>query len=122
MFNPVVQSLLLQAGLIGAVAVVVGLWAGVGTSLAVLFGGLVAVANSALLAWRWHKGARDYHCDAGRHLRSFYRSMLERFFVVMTLLATGFVLMGEHRLGLLAGFAVGQSAWILTSLTLRERN
>jgi uncharacterized Tic20 family protein len=122
MFIPVSHQLRQQAGVICLVVVVAGLWAGLGTALALLYGGLVAVANGALLVWRWHKGARDFHCDAGRHLRSFYRSALERFLVVLVLLAAGFALTGGHRIALLAGFAVGQLAWILTSLTLRERN
>ena len=90
--------------------------------MAVLLGGLVAVANSSLLVWRWHKGARDFHCDAAKHLRSFYRSAMERFFVVVALLAVGFVLMKDHTMALLMGFVVGQISWLLASLTLRERN
>lgn len=121
MFMTVYRPLLLQSGMVGLAALVAGLYGEVGTALAILLGGGVAVVNAALLLWRWRKGVHDFHCDAGRHLRSFYRSSLERFFVVVILLAAGYTWLGDHPLGLLAGFVVGQMAWMLASLTLRER-
>jgi F0F1-type ATP synthase assembly protein I len=113
--------LLLQTGMVGLAALVAGLFGDLGIALAVLYGGGVAIANSALLFWRWHKGLRDFHCDAGKHVRSFYRSFMERFFVVMILLVAGFYWLGDRPLALLAGFVVGQMALMLASLTLRER-
>jgi ATP synthase protein I len=121
MFIVVLRPLLVQGGLVVLAALVAGGLGGVGTGLAALYGGAVALANTTLLFWRWHKGVRDYHCDADRHLRSFYRSGMERFFVVLILLSAGFVWLDDHRLALLAGFLVGQMAWMLACLTLRER-
>lgn len=115
------SPLLLQLGAVGLAALVAGLFGEVGTALAVLYGGGVAVANVSLLLWRWHKGVRDFHCDVGRHMKSFYRSSMERFFVVVILLAAGLAWFGIDPLALLAGFVVGQMAWMLASLTLRER-
>jgi ATP synthase protein I len=117
----VLVPLLVQSVLVMLAALVAGWFGGVGTALATLYGGGVAVVNAALLLWRWRKGLYVFHCDAGRHLRSFYRSFMERFFVVIFLLAAGFAWLGEHPLALLAGFLVGQMAWMLASLTLRER-
>lgn len=113
--------LLLQSGAVGLAALAAGLFGGLEIALAMLYGGGVAVANTALLFWRWHKGLQDFHCDAGKHVRSFYRSFMERFFVVLILLAAGFYWLGDRPLALLAGFVVGQMAWMLASLTLRER-
>lgn len=121
MLIPVLRPLFWQAGVVGVAALIGGVYGEAGTALAVLFGGGVAVVNTSLLLWRWRQGSRDYHCDAGRHLRSFYRSSLERFFVVVILLAAGFALLGTNSLALLAGFLVGQIAWIAMSQTLRER-
>lgn len=121
MFIAVLRPLLLQSGTVGLAALLAGLFGGVGTAMTVLYGGGVAIANTSLLIWRWHKGVRDFHCDAGRHVRAFYRSAMERFFVVVILLAAGFYWLGDHPLALLAGFVVGQMAWMLASLTLRER-
>ena len=121
MFMSTWRTLLWQVGMVGLIVLVVGWIGGIQAALAMLYGGMVAVANTALLFWRWRQGARDYHCDAGKHMRSFYRSMVERFFVVVILLAVGFLLTGNQALILLAGFVVGQVAWLMASLTLRER-
>lgn len=121
MLIAVLPSLLLQMGAVGLAALVAGLYGGVGTALAMLYGGAVALANSSLLLWRWRRGVHDFHCDAGRHLRSFHRSGMERFFVVVILLAAGFTWLGDDPLVMLAGFLVGQTAWMLASLILRER-
>lgn len=121
MFNAVLGSLLLQSGMVGLASIVAGFFGEVGTALAVLYGGGVSIANSSLLMWRWHRGARVFHCDAGRHLKSFYRSGMERFFVVVILLAAGFYWIGDHPMALLTGFVIGQIAWMLANLALRER-
>lgn len=117
----VIRPVLFQSAAIAVAALAGGMFGNMVTALAVVYGGVVALANSGLLIWRWHKGARDYHCDAGRHMRSFYRSMLERFFVVMLLLAAGFAWVGNQPLAVLAGFVVGQLAWMLATPTLNER-
>jgi len=106
--------------LIAGAALVVAYAFGGSEAMALLYGGAVAWANVGLLFWRWRRGVSEHHCDPSRHLKSFHRSMLERFFVVGVLLAPGFVL-SAHPAILLAGFVVGQLAWLLASLTLRER-
>jgi ATP synthase protein I len=118
---PVLGSLKVQASTVALVALAAGLIGNAGIALAIAYGGGVSLANTALLWWRWRKGVRDYHCDAGRHLRSFYRSALERFFIVVIVLAAGFYWIGDHPVAVLAGFLVGQMAWMLANLTLRER-
>lgn len=89
-----------------------------------LYGGAVAMANSGLLAWRWHRGLRDFHCDGRRHLKNFHRSLKERFFVVILLLAAGFAygLMepGFQPLAMLSGFVVGQLAWVISMAALKS--
>lgn len=115
------RPVLFQSVGLAVTALVVALLGETAVALAYLFGGGVSMVNTGLLYLRWHKGVRDFHCDTHRHLRSFYRSGMERFFVVVMLLAAGFVLMGDHPLALLAGFVVGQMALMLASLILRER-
>lgn len=121
MFIAVLRSLKVQSGIVGLAVIVAGVFGDVGIALAVAYGGGVSMASTALLWWRWHRGVRDYHCDTGRHVRSFYRSAMERFFVVVIMLAAGFFWIGDHPGALLVGFLVGQMAWMLASLTLRER-
>jgi ATP synthase protein I len=115
------RSVLVLVVAMVSAGLIAGAWGDAATALAVLCGGAVAVINAVLLWWRYRQGARDVHSDAARHLRSFYRSGLERFLVVCILLAAGLALTGLAPLPLLAGFVVGQLVWILATLALRER-
>jgi ATP synthase protein I len=114
-------GLVLQASVIVIVAMLGLAWQGWTVAGATLYGGGVALLNTAMLVWRWHRGLRDYHCDGERHLKSFHRSFLERFFVVAILLATGLGVLSLAALPLLTGFIVGQLAWMAASLGPRER-
>lgn len=114
-------ALVLQVGII-AVSALVAIWkSGLGAGVAVACGGAVALMNTSLLLWRWYQGSDKFHCDAHRHLRAFFRSSLERFVVVGVLLAAGFLSFELKPFAFLAGFVVGQLAWMVASLTLRER-
>lgn len=113
-------SLLLQLVVLVMVVMVVGHWQDAGFAWAMLYGGFVALANSGVLVLRWWRGLKVFHCDGQRHLKSFNRSMLERFFVVSGLLAVGFGLLDLLPQALLAGFIVGQLAWALAMLLTRR--
>lgn len=90
-----------------------------------VYGGGIAMANAGLLTWRWHRGLQDFHCDGRKHLGSFHRSLLERFFVVVLLLAAGFAYgLSEpafRPLVMLVGFVVGQLAWGIAVAALKTR-
>ena len=92
-------------------------WHGAEAGESALYGGLVAMLNAGLLVWRWWRGRHDYHCDGQRHLRMFHRSSLERFFIVGILLALGMSGFRLAPLAILAGFIVGQFAWIIAVAT-----
>ncbi|MBI5330345.1 MAG: ATP synthase subunit I [Betaproteobacteria bacterium] len=106
-------ALSVQAGLVITASLLVWSSLGAPVAVAVAYGGVVALANSGLLVWRWHRGRKEFHCDSGRHMKGFHRSALERFFVVGILLAAG---MAGSRLGplaMLVGFTVGQLSWVV---------
>ena len=88
--------------------------------LAIMYGASIALVNSGLLVRRWYVGLYQYHCDGERHLKSFHRSSMERFFVVGIMFAVGFGLMDLANLELFAGFIVGQLAWALSMLLARR--
>ncbi len=111
-----------QIALIGFMVLAVSYWQGAEAALAASYGGLGALLNTALLYWRWSRGATQFHSDANRHLQSFYRSSIERFFVVGLWLAVGFAWMRLSPSAMLTGFVVGQLAWLIASLALRERS
>ena len=98
-------------------------------ALAMGYGLFISLVNSGMLVWRWHKGRYDYHCNGGRHLRAFNRSSIERFVIVSLLFAAGFsglggfggfVLTNLSAEWILAGFIVGQLAWLLALVLARR--
>jgi ATP synthase protein I len=110
----------LQAIVAAAAAVIGYLHGGTPAAWAALFGAGIALTNTLLLAWRLHRGKRQLHTDAQRHLRSFYFSIVERFFIVGGLLAIGFGALHLAPLPLIAAFVAGQSAWMISGLTSRD--
>jgi ATP synthase protein I len=108
-------SLSLQAVVLNVFSLLVWAWWGWTAAVPFYFGVGVALLNSGLLIWRWHRGLVDYHCDGERHLRSFHRSTMERFFVVGMLLAAGLAGLDLAPLPLLTGFIVGQLAWVIAA-------
>lgn len=111
-----------QTGLIVFLSLLAGLvlddW---GSSLALFYGGVAALLNTGLLWWRWWQGAKRIHSEPGRHLKTFYRSSMERFFLVGIWLAVGFTILRLSPPALLFGFVVGQLVWIFANWFQRER-
>jgi len=108
-----------------AVVVLIGAFAGLAlygnvVAQAMLAGGGVALTNTLLLAWRMRDDHRSANQSAQGHLWTFYRSSLERFFVVGSLLAAGMGPLGFKPLPLLAGFVLGQMALVFSFLIIRR--
>jgi len=85
------------------------------SGISVLWGGFCALVNVCLLIWRMRTDAGQ-DVDANRQLRLMYRSALERFFVVMGLLAFGMLRLKFAPLAILLGFIVGQTVLIMVPL------
>lgn len=127
MISPPPAGMLLIYRVVGAQVVVVLLGAIFGwafheraTAEAVLAGGAVALTNSLLLAWRMRGDRRTGDRSPQGHLWTFYRSSLERFLVVASLLAIGIGPLGFKPLPLLAGFVLGQMALVFSFLIIRR--
>ncbi len=87
---------------------------GQANAFAVIFGGLVALANSVLLAWRMRAAKRLINnTDAQQDLRMLYRTGMERFVLVVVFLALGMGVLKLDPLVLIAGFVLGQLAWLV---------
>lgn len=113
-------ALLLQCVVMLLVVAVSWLWSGVVVAQAVAYGSVIALVNSGMLVGRWYIGLVDYHCNGERHLKSFHRSILERFFVVGSLLAVGFGALDLAPQAMLTGFIVGQLAWAFAVMLSRR--
>jgi len=86
--------------------------------VSVFWGGMAALANMVLLAWRLFYGDRPTF-SAEQHLRLMYRSSLERFFIVTSLLAIGMLKLKLAAFGVIIGFLVGQVVLVLVPI-MRE--
>jgi hypothetical protein len=101
--------------IIAAAAAVIGyLYGGMPAALAALYGAAIALTNTLLLVWRQHRGKRQLHADAQRHLWSFYFSTLERYFVVGGLFVAGLGGLHLSPPPLLIAFVAGQVAWLFS--------
>lgn len=84
-----------------------------------VYGSIVAIIGALFLAWRYRQGLE--HSEAEWVLRHAYKTAIERFIWTIFLLALGFKLLGLTPVWLLAGFVVGQAAWLLAPIWMRLR-
>ncbi|NOT68966.1 MAG: ATP synthase subunit I [Methylophilaceae bacterium] len=113
------EVLVIQIVLIAIIAVATYLMSGY-NALSVAWGGLCSLVNVGLLKLRLHTDS-DSSISASRHLGLMYRSALERFFVVMGLLAFGVLRMDLVPFAVLLGFMSGQVGLILAYLIFGMR-
>ena len=80
------------------------------------FGGLTACANALLLEWRRYRADSGRALSADASLRVLYRSVLERFLMVMLLFALGMGVLQLEPLALLVGFIAGLLGLVITGI------
>ena len=107
------RALLVQGALVLAAALLVYATYGQASAVAGISGGLVALANSGLLAWRMWTARRLNKTDAQRDLRMLYRTGLERFALVAIFLTLGMGILKLDPLIMIAGFVLGQLGWLV---------
>lgn len=88
----------------------------------VAFGSCLALISTLFLVWRHKQGERKPGSSAEWYLRQAYRTEVERFIWVAAMLAVGFKLLELAPLWMLAGFVVGQAAWLLIPIWTRFEN
>lgn len=82
----------------------------------VLCGASASLANGLMLAWHMREKADKAIRAPGGHLKAMYLSSLERYAVVVLLLAAGLRLLGFAPLYVLAGFVAGQAGLVAARL------
>lgn len=85
------------------------------SGVSILWGELCALVNVLLLSWRMMQ-RKHQDATAGRQLAWMYRSALERFFVVIGLLAFGMLRLHLSAGLVILGFVLGQVVLILVPL------
>lgn len=105
-FDWVQLSLLLAAS--------AGFWLAMGwkAAVALIFGGLVTIANGQLQRWQLKRAAHIAGNNPARNLRYLYRCAAERIFATVILFAAGIGLMALPPLPLLGGYLIAQGAVI----------
>ena len=107
------RALLVQWVLVWTAVLVVYAAFGRATAQPVMGGGLIAISGSALLWLRWWQSNKRVQADAQQVVRAVYRTGLERFVLVVLLLALGLSYFKHAAAALLAGFVLGQLAWLI---------
>jgi ATP synthase protein I len=106
-----------QAALALIAAVIGGVFAGFDAALAALFGGLVALAVSAVLVWHERQSKRHPEWDQHRLFKMFIRAGVERLVVLVGLLAVGLGVLKLSPLPLLLGLLLAQLGWMAAALS-----
>jgi ATP synthase protein I len=109
-----------QAALALIAAVIGGVFAGPDVALAALFGGLVALAVSAVLVWHERQSKRHPEWDQHRLFKMFIRAGVERLFVLVGLLAVGLGGLKLSPLPLLLGLMLAQFGWLAAALSRKN--
>ena len=107
---------LAQAGLAPIAALIGGAYAGMGTGLAVLYGALVALAVSMVLALREWQSMQHPEWDQHRLFKLFIRTGVERLVLLVGLLVLGLGVLKLSPLPLLLGLVLAQFAWLAAAI------
>lgn len=87
-----------------------------------VYGNCVALVSTVFLAWRFRQGERQEGLGAEKVLQQAYRTAIERFAWVMIMLGVGFKFLELVPIWMLAGFVVGQAAWLLIPIWMKFEN
>lgn len=101
-----------QALLAAVAAILGGVFAGFGGASSALYGGIVALAVSAVLVWREKQSKR--HPEWGQHrlFKMFVRAGVERLLVLVGLLTLGLGVLKLDPLPLMLGLMLAQFGWL----------
>lgn len=115
MRNVVIRLLLMQSVAAVIAAVAYGTVNGSGAAVAAIYGGLVALIMSLMLAWRIGQAAQS-----DRAMRWLVVGAAERMVVVCIAFAIGVGLIGIRPVPMLVGFGVSEFAYYLAAGPLRR--
>ena len=107
---------LAQAGLAPIAALIGGFYAGIEAGLAVLYGVLVALAVSTVLALREWQSMQHPEWDQHRLFKLFIRTGVERLVLLVGLLVFGLGVLRLAPLPLLLGLVFAQFAWLAAAI------
>ena len=101
--------------IISIIVAVVFLTKGYWESLAAIYGGLVSICISMLLLWSFKRANDAAKIDPGKSMRILYFGAVQRFVLVLGLIAVGIGLFKLDPTALVVGFALAQAGYLLGS-------
>lgn len=110
------RLLLVQGGLVAAVAAGFAVVTGPGAVPAVLFGGAIALFNTLVSAERLHRATAVAGQDPSGGMASLYMGAVIRFVATPALIVVGIAALALDPVAILAGFAVAQLGYLLNNV------
>jgi len=107
----VISTQLIVSIIVAAVFLTKGTW----DSLAAVYGGLVSICISLLLLRGIQRANDAAITDPGKSMRILYIGAVQRFVVVLALIALGIALLKLSPIALITGFALAQIGYLLGS-------
>ena len=90
-------------------------------SKSLVFGSLIAMTSTLVLALRLKQGESKESFGAEWALRQAYRTAIERYVWTAIMLGVGFGLLKLAPIWMLAGFVLGQIAWLFIPIWMKLR-
>jgi len=116
-----VRLVFLQVGLTVAGAILTYVVVAPPAAKSLVYGSCIALVSTLFLAWRLKQGELRENLGAEWALQQAYRTAIERFVWTGSMLAVGFGILKLAPLWMLAGFVVGQAAWLLVPIWMKLR-
>lgn len=112
-----IQTVAWQIAVLMALAFTLYINNKVGWLSALAWGGLCGITNVLLTGWHAYKKIK--HVDAARQIRIMYRSVLERFFIVIGLIVFGLVKLHLAPMAIFLGFISCQLVYVVASVLIK---
>jgi len=107
----VISTQLIVSTIVAVAFLTKGTW----ESLAALYGGLVSICISMLLLWGIQRANAAAKVDPGKSMRILYVGAVQRFVLVLGLIALGLALFKLDPVAMIAGFALAQAGYLIGS-------
>jgi len=107
----VISTQLIISIIVAGVFLTKGTW----DSLAAVYGGLVSICISLLLLWGIQRANDAAVSNPGKSMRILYLGAVQRFAVVLALIAVGIALLKLSPIAVISGFALAQIGYLVGS-------
>ena len=101
--------------IVSIIVAVVFLTKGAWESLAAVYGGAVSICISLLLLWGIQRANAAAKVDPGKSMRILYVGAVQRFLLVLGLIALGIALFKLNPVAVCVGFALAQVSYLMGS-------